>query len=150
MLASAWLLPQARSLQRMQEDDIAVQHTGPTLYLASVLPSDARLAVEGAGATRFFLPRSVRVIDVVGLNLREAVHASTTTELLCAVLHERPTHVLLPDGKIEFFERSLPLEPMRTFVDPQTSVGIRSGVRRIHAARVRGIPPHLQRICKLP
>jgi hypothetical protein len=150
LIVSALLLPQARALQHAQENDITVQHTEPAQYLASVIPSDARVAVEGAGATRFFLPRSVRVIDVVGLNDRDAVHASTPTERLCAILRARPTHLLLPDGQNEFFARTLELEPMRTFVDERTTVATRSVVRRIHAARVRAVPPELQRICKLP
>jgi hypothetical protein len=137
-------------LQREQEADITAQHTEPAHYLARELPADARLAVEGAGATRFFLPRSIRVIDVLGLNYLPAVHATTTAQRLCSVLRARPTYLLLPDGFIEFFEQALILEPMRTFVDEHTAIATRSSVRRIHAARVLEVRPAARQACGLP
>jgi hypothetical protein len=149
VIASALLLPQARALQRAQEQDITAVHVEPAQYLARELPAGARVAVEGAGATRFFLPRSVRVIDVVGLNYARAVHARTSSERLCSVLRQRPSHVLLPDGIIQFFERALVLEPMRTFVDEHTAITVRSAVHRVHAARVRDVQPEARRICQL-
>lgn len=150
LIVSFFVLPNARGLQREQEADITAQHIEPSLYLARELPKDARLAVEGAGATRFFLPRSVRIIDVVGLNYLPAVHATTTTERLCSVLRARPTHLLLPDGFIQFFEQALVLEPMRTFVDEHTAITTRSSVRRIHAARILDVRPEARQACGLP
>jgi hypothetical protein len=148
-IVTALLLPQARSLQRRQEEDITAQHTEPAHYLAREVPGDARVAVEGAGATRFFLPRSVRVIDVVGLNLASAVHARTAIERLCSVLREHPTHVLLPSDFVANFERALVLEPMQTFVDEHTAIAVRSSVHRIHAARVVDVRPEVRRTCGL-
>jgi hypothetical protein len=95
------------------------------------------------------LPRSVRVIDVIGLNYLPAVHATTTTERLCSVLRAHPTHLLLPDGFIEFFDQALVLEPMRTFVDEHTAITKRSSVRRIHAARVLDVRPEARQACGL-
>jgi hypothetical protein len=146
-LASALMLPQARALQRAQEEDITAQHTQPAQYLARELPADARLAVEGAGATRFFLPRTMHVIDVVGLNYAAAVHANTSTERTCSVVHAHPTHVLLPSGFFEAFERSFVLEPIQTFVDETSALTVRSSVHRIHAARVLAIQPEVRRMC---
>jgi hypothetical protein len=148
-LATLLLLPQARALQRAQESDIATQHTEPAQFLARTLPAGARVAVEGAGATRFFLPRSVRVIDVVGLNYALAVHARTTGERLCSVLHARPTHLLLPDGFMSFFGQALSLETLHVFIDEYSAITVRSSVHRIVAARVRGVAPEAVRACGL-
>lgn len=143
------LLPRARALQRDQESDITAQHTEPAHYLARELPPTARLAVEGAGATRFFLPRSIAVIDVIGLNYAPAVHVNSTPERLCAVIRAQPTHLLLPDGFIEYFDRALMLEQLRTFVDESSAISTRSSVHRIHVARVVGVRPEARQMCGL-
>jgi hypothetical protein len=147
LLASLLMLPQARALQRAQEEDITAQHTEPAQYLARELPADARVAVEGAGATRFFLPRTMRVIDVVGLNYAAAVHAKTPRERTCSVVQAHPTHVLLPSGFYEAVEHALVLEPIQTFVDETSAMTVRSSVHRIHAARVLEIQPEVRRMC---
>ena len=147
--ANLWLLPAAQRLQRAQEDDIIHLHTQPAQFAAATLPADARLLVEGAGATRFFLPRSVHVIDYVGLNYAAAVHARTLPERLCAVLRARPTHMLLPDGYATSIQKSLVIEPLRTFIDRDYALTINPNPHFNALARVIGLTPPMRAMCGL-
>jgi hypothetical protein len=147
--ANLWLLPAAHRLQRAQEDDIFNLHTQPAQFAAKALPKDARVLVEGAGATRFFLPRTMHVIDYVGLNYAAAVHARTLPERLCAVLRARPTHVLLPDGYLPTIQRVVLLEPMRSFVDPASALSIKSKPHFVAAARVAALRAEARAMCGL-
>jgi hypothetical protein len=144
------MLPSTRELQRAQEQDITTLHTEPAHFMAATLPEGARLLAEGAGAARFFLPRSVWVIDMVGLNFERAVHARTKQERLCAVISARPTHLLLPDVFINQYDAALLLEPLRTFVDQSYALTARS--RRAHylfAARVIEVKQQTRDACRL-
>jgi hypothetical protein len=149
-LASMWMLPNARALQRAQENDILLSHTQPAAWAAATLPPDARLLVEGAGATRFTLPRTARVIDVAGLNLAAVVHAPDSRARVCAALRLKPTHALLPDDFFRAFAPVLDLEPLRQFVDPNYRIAATPRVERVLAARVIQIKPAVRQFCGIP
>lgn len=150
VLATFWMLPHARELQRAQEHDITLVHTAPSIWLAHTLPPDARILVEGAGATRFRLARSVQVIDAVGLNASQIVHGSDTQQRVCAALRFRPTHVLLPADFYLAFSQLLVLAPMRSFVDPDYRIGSFARQAHISAARVLQIKPIAHQVCGIP
>jgi len=149
-LASVWMLPNARALQRAQENDIQLSHSQPAAWAAATLPPDARLLVEGAGATRFALPRTARVIDAVGLNLAAVVHAPDSRARVCAVLRLKPTHALLPDDFFRAFLPVLDVEPLRQFVDPDNRIAATPRVERVLAARVTRIKPAARQSCGIP
>ncbi|HKU36654.1 MAG TPA: hypothetical protein VJR89_00870 [Polyangiales bacterium] len=146
-----FMLPGVRALQRAQENDITTLHTEPAQYAAATLPKDARVIVEGAGATRFFLPRSARVIDLIGLNYTPAVHARTHEEKLCSVLRARPNFLLLPDGFVATYQRASELEILRTFVDRDYALTVMKRRRPfgIVAAKLGPLRPQARALCSL-
>ena len=148
-LAGAWLGVRSYALQYSQESDITTQHVEPARWLAARLRPDSRLAVEGAGAMRFFLPRTVRVLDVEGLNDKRVVHAATPAEAMCEVLRAHPTHVALPDEKIQGFQQTLRLVLVRTFVDPANTTAALVAPRTLYIARVLSPSPLGRRLCAL-
>jgi hypothetical protein len=149
-LASVWMLPSARALQRAQENDILLSHSQPAAWAAATLPPDARLLVEGAGATRFALPRTARVIDAVGLNLAAVVHAPDSKARICAVLRLKPTHALLPDDFFRAFAPVLDIEPLRQFIDPDSRIAATPRVERVLAARIIRIKSSVSQSCGIP
>jgi hypothetical protein len=149
-LAAFLALPEQRALQRAQERDITLLHGEPARWLTQVLPKSSRIAAEGAGAARYVLPRSMRVIDVIGLNFAPAAHAMNDIERLCAVLRAGPTHVLLPDEQTPMFAHFLRLRLLRSFVDPHSALTLRSSVRHVHAAVIASIPSNTRELCRLP
>ena len=138
------------ALQASQERDIGLLHVEPARWLATRLPADARLAAEGAGALRYYLPRTQRVLDVNGLNDRRVAHAPTPQAALCEVLRSKPTHVALPDEHIAGFQQTLRLSLAKTATAPDYSISVRRSVRHVFIARVLGATDLGQRLCALP
>lgn len=93
----------ARALHADQCQDIATFHTGPARAVAANTPADAVVAVEGAGAARFFAGRTV--VDLVGLNEHALIrHRRGTTAHLCHLLRvRRPTWFVMPAAWVPRF-----------------------------------------------
>ncbi len=93
----------ARALHADQCRDIATFHTAPARSLAVHTPVDAVVAVEGAGASRFFGGRTI--VDLVGLNEHALIHHPRgSTAHLCHLLRvRRPTWFVLPSPWIARF-----------------------------------------------
>lgn len=131
-LAAAALLPVAglSGLQITQLRDQLVAHTEDThllhtavaQWLVEHVPADAVVAVEGAGAHRFFLPRTARVVDLVGLNDADAAHAHfDRTRKLCVFIERRPTHLVLPADWAAQFSPPFAVRAIASFDDPHYS-----------------------------
>jgi len=88
--------------------------------IADTLPRDARVAVEGAGAPRFFAPRSMTILDLVGLNDHEAArrHFDRVAKL-CHLVRLRPTHMAMPADWVPLYAPVFALRPVARFDDPQ-------------------------------
>lgn len=100
-------------------EDTRVLHTSVSRWLVDNLPADAVVAVEGAGAHRFFTPRSLRVVDLVGLNLGPAAHAHfDRTAKLCVFVRERPTHLVVPSNWGPLFSPPFAVRQIAAFDDP--------------------------------
>lgn len=126
---------QARDLlargRAMAEDVVAV-HEAPARWIADHLPEDARVAVEGAGATRFFTPRSMVIVDLVGLNARRLAHLHHDRRAkLCALVDIAPGYFVMPTNWRALFAPAFELREIRTFFDP---------------AYVQVDPPHPHRV----
>jgi hypothetical protein len=135
-LASVLMLPKARALQRAQEARIESSQTQPTRTLARWLPAGARLIVVGNSAARFFLPRSVHISASAGLD-SAAFGPAPAEAWLCALLHERPTHVFAPEQTVAWLERSLVLTHAQRFGSGAVSV----------AAQIDAIRPETRQRC---
>ncbi|MFO0684879.1 MAG: hypothetical protein U0234_22670 [Sandaracinus sp.] len=95
LILLAVLVPERRALARAQEEDIRLLNHEPAREIAETFPPDARVLVEGAGAIRFFTPRSMTIIDVIGLNDRR-IARTPRAQWACALLARSPTHAALP------------------------------------------------------
>ncbi|KAF0167834.1 MAG: Uncharacterized protein FD160_4020, partial [Caulobacteraceae bacterium] len=145
--ATMFQWPQVRSLQHAMEQDIAQLHGEPARYLARALPGHAVLLVEGAGAMRYFTPRSVRVVDIVGLNQRGIAHAESELERDCLLMDAHPTHAAIPDEWLGVLLPRFEVEPMTRFADPAHHSGRRVFRRDLHVLRILGPSPRLRAIC---
>ena len=108
----------SHELTRALERDIRLLHTVPARYISEELPADATIAVEGAGAARFYTPRSMRIIDIMGLNHRTIARAATPRDRMCEIIEEAPTHLLVPDNALPPMAKVFDLTPIRRFDDP--------------------------------
>lgn len=130
-----------------QRADTHALHTTVALAIADGLPRDARVAVEGAGAPRFRAPRSMTILDLVGLNDRFiARHQGDVPAKLCHLVRQRPTHFAIPEAWVEQVAPVFRLRPVARFDDPEyTQVEpprplavVLLAVDEIHPAWVRG------------
>lgn len=92
-----------RALHAAQCEDIATFHTAPAAAVAAHTPPDAVVAVEGAGAMRFFGGRDV--VDLVGLNDHWLVrYPRGSTAHLCHLIRtRRPGWFVLPASWVPRF-----------------------------------------------
>ncbi|MEM9461170.1 MAG: hypothetical protein AAGF11_43805 [Myxococcota bacterium] len=104
---------------KAQRADTHQLHTAVAHHMAEHLPRDARVAVEGAGAPRFFAPRSMTVIDLVGLNDHQAArrHFDRTAKR-CHFVRRAPTHMAIPADWLPLFTPVFRLRLLAHFDDP--------------------------------
>jgi hypothetical protein len=102
-----------------QRADTRELHTTVAHAIAEMLPRDARVAVEGAGAPRFWAPRSMTILDLVGLNDHRAArrHFDRTAKL-CHFVASRPTHMAIPAPWVPLYAPVFALRPLARFDDP--------------------------------
>ncbi len=99
-------------------EDIRVLHRQPAQYIAAELPRDAVVAVEGAGATRFFAPRTMTIVDLVGLNDHVAarLHRDRAAKI-CHWIARAPTHAVIPATWLPLLGDIFELAPVASFDD---------------------------------
>lgn len=111
---------QLRAALYEQTEDTHALHTQPARYVAENLGPQAVVAVEGAGASRFFSPRSMTIVDLVGLNDQEAAAAHfDRAAKLCVFIRRRPTHLLIPSAWAPQFSPPFAVRPLQRFEDPR-------------------------------
>ncbi len=104
---------------QQQRADTHHLHGALARHIVQHLHADARVAVEGAGAPRFFAPRTMTIIDLVGLNDHEAARAHhDRAAKLCHFVRQRPTHFAMPAEWIGLFAPVFALRPVARFDDP--------------------------------
>lgn len=102
-----------------QRADTQQLHGALARHIAEHLPRDARVAVEGAGAPRFAAPRSMTIIDLVGLNdHRLARDHDDAKAKMCHVVRRQPTHFAIPADWVDGFTPVFVLRPLARFEDP--------------------------------
>jgi hypothetical protein len=111
-------IPAAHSLQRAQERGVALLHGDPARAVSSKLPADAVIAVEGAGSMRYRTPRSMTIIDVVGLNDAELAHAPNDAAKACVLVERAPAYFVLPDQIAGALAKVFELQVLAEFTDP--------------------------------
>jgi hypothetical protein len=141
-------LPHVWRMSREHEHDTSALHTRVARYLASIVPPDAVVAVEGAGAPRFFAPRSVEIVDLVGLNDRRAarLHFDRNAKI-CHFVGRGPTHMALPHDWVAIYKDVFVLRPLETFVDEQYHQVEPPRPMQVTVFAVQGVAPAWQDRC---
>jgi hypothetical protein len=147
---NGWFALDSHSRMRAQERSVSLLHTLPASDFAELLPADARIFVEGAGATRFLAARETEVIDALGLNRGEVAHAPDDLAKACVLVNARPTHALLPDHIAGPLSRVFRWTQLRAYLDPDNAM-----VRERHPMQVRlyqidGVAPDFEARCNTP
>lgn len=130
-------------------EDTRVLHTAVSQWLVENVPADAVVAVEGAGAHRFFTPRSVRIVDLVGLNHADAAHAHfDRTAKLCVFVREHPTHLVVPADWGQLFSPPFAVRQVAAFEDPHYSQVRPARRAAVIVLEVGGVAPQWTERCK--
>jgi hypothetical protein len=113
--------PASRAELARLVDDVVRLHTEPARFVAAQLPSHARVLAEGAGALRYFAPRSMYIVDMLGLNDASIVHAREVSgrAYACAIVARAPDHAVIPTEQMRSVLRVFQAEPIRKFTDPE-------------------------------
>ena len=146
VLVSVALLPSKHAVVRAQERNIRLLHTEPALAMARGLPSDSVVLVEGAGASRFFTPRTMRIVDALGLNDRVIAHGNSMARI-CHIYGLQPTHLLLPDELMSGLASAFSYEVLEAFREPAYAQTRRVGLRTVFLCRVKGLRSQIEQRC---
>lgn len=104
---------------RAAADDTRLLHRQPAAWIAAELPADAVVAVEGAGATRFFAPRTMTIVDLVGLNDHVGARLHRDREAkICHWIARAPTHAVVPAGWAAMLDTIFEVTVLAVFDDP--------------------------------
>ncbi len=118
-VATGLLTSSLHSRTRNLEDDTRRLHREVAHWIAAHAPPQSVLAVEGAGTLRFFTPRSMTIVDVVGLNDRVGAHlAEEPGRKLCYLASREPDYLVIPAHWIPQFAPVFQLDPVTHFHDP--------------------------------
>lgn len=122
-----------------QERGVQRVHVDVAAYVNQHLPSDAVLAVEGAGALRYLTPRSMRIVDLMGLNTGAIAHAPpmTAAKLCYATLHGA-THIAYPSVWHEAISSFVSLQVMAAFEEPAYAQTLPPEPYTVLVARIAG------------
>jgi hypothetical protein len=148
MVITLIALPRAHALQRAQERGVALLHGGPAGYVSRELPADAVIAVEGAGAMRHHTPRSMTILDIVGLNYASIAHAANDAERACVLVRAAPGWFVLPEQIAHALGQVFVLRPIESFVDPRWAQVEEPHEVRVWLLAVEGVHPRWAELCE--
>ena len=133
--------------QRAQEQGVTRLHVEPARFVSAL--DDVRvLGVEGAGALRYFTPRQLRVVDVVGLNDRALAHVrGKPGARICQLLRAGITHFAYPEPWSEFLGKGFELEPLARFTQRAYAQTQPALDWTVIVARVRRVQPEQAQAC---
>jgi hypothetical protein len=140
-------LPRAHELQRAQERGVALLHGGPAGYVGRELPADAVIAVEGAGAMRHHTPRSMTIVDIIGLNHAAIAHAASDADKACVLVRAAPGWFVLPEHIAASLAQVFVFRPVESFVDPRWAQIEEPREVRVWLLAVEGVDPRWARRC---
>ena len=147
IVATVSLLPSRYALVRAQERGIHALHTEPAQVAARELPPDTVLLVEGAGAARFHTPRTMWVVDAMGLNDSAIAHAEDSVERICHIFELQPTSFLLPDEYMKGLAPAFSYEVIREFHDEAFAQSKSAVPRSVWLSQIRSNRPDIESRC---
>jgi hypothetical protein len=139
VLASLALLPRSLERTRAQEHNTRVLHVDVAAFVHAQLPREMTIAVEGAGALRYFTARELRVIDVLGLNDRSVMHAGSSDARLCAIASRLPSYLFLPDALLGPLSAMFEGTIVRQFREERFSHVLEPYPWTVHVVEVSGL-----------
>ncbi len=143
-------IPASQALQREQERGVALLHGDPARFVARELPADAIVAVEGAGALRYFTPRTMTIVDIIGLNDAEIAHAQGDAAKACVLVERAPGWFVLPDHIAAALGQVFVLRVVREFVDPHWAQIEQPREVRVVLLEVVDVQPRWRERCGQP
>ncbi|MDD9932286.1 MAG: hypothetical protein OXT09_01705 [Myxococcales bacterium] len=115
---SLYLTYQQIQLQHAQERGVHRLHVEPAAYIARRVPDARVVGVEGAGALRYLLPRSIEVVDLMGLNDRAIAHmGGQFFRKLCHLKARGVTHLAYPAQWRDNVHKAFELETLERFTE---------------------------------
>lgn len=129
------------------ESSVRLLHELPARDLARSLPADAIVAVEGAGAHRYFAPRSVVIVDMLGLNDGEIAHAPTDLLKACVLIDRAPSHLVVPDPLVGAMARIFEFRALARYHDPSYAQVDEPYPLSVHVLHVERPQPKLRARC---
>jgi hypothetical protein len=125
---------------RAAAEDTRLLHRQPAAYVASELPADAVVAVEGAGAIRFFAPRTMTIVDLVGLNDHVGARLHHDREAkICHWIARGPTHAVVPAGWLAMLDAIFEVAVLAVFDDPEYTQVEPTGPMRVVVVRLDAV-----------
>ncbi|MBX7196263.1 MAG: hypothetical protein K1X94_29675 [Sandaracinaceae bacterium] len=134
----ALALPDTQRAARAEERDIRLLHTEPAEWVGANLAPDAVVLVEGAGAMRFYTPRTMTILDLVGLNDRLLAHTDGAL-WPCVWIARRPSHVAIPTELGPRMQEIFAMSLLERRDDPAYSQVLPASERSLFVLEVRGV-----------
>lgn len=139
VLVTGLLLPQTHERQRRQEQSISRLHTEVAMWVAREVDPRATLVVEGAGALRFHTPRTMHIVDALGLNDHELIHAGSDAARVCLIADRAPDLFVLPDNVLAPLSGVFQFEEVQTFHEPDYALVSPAHPLTVHVLRSHGL-----------
>ena len=107
------------------------------------------VAVEGAGASRYFSRDTTEIVDLMGLNDGDIAHAKGDADRLCAALRRKPAYFLLPDPFVGNLSKVLKLEALWLEREPAYAQSEEPYPLRVQLLKLEEIHPRFAARCGL-
>ena len=146
-LLTGLAIPTTARIQRAQERGVALLHGDPARYVSRELPDDAVIAVEGAGAMRWRTPRTMTIVDIIGLNDAAIAHAPDDAAKACVLVERAPGYFVLPDHIAAALSQVFELRVLAEFVDPEWAQIEQPREVRVLLLEVVGVRPRWAERC---
>ncbi|MFO7567909.1 MAG: hypothetical protein R6X02_35035 [Enhygromyxa sp.] len=146
-LLTGLAIPSTARIQRAQERGVALLHGDPARYVARELPREAVIAVEGAGSLRYRTPRSMTIVDIIGLNDAAIAHAPDDNARACVLIERSPGYLVLPDHIAAALSKVFEVKVLAEFVDSQWAQIEQPREVRVLLLEVVGVRPRWAERC---
>jgi hypothetical protein len=146
-LLTGLAIPTTARIQHAQERGVALLHGDPARYVTRELRDDAVIAVEGAGALRYRTPRTMTIIDIIGLNDAAIAHAPDDAAKACVLVERAPGYFVLPDHIAAPLSTVFELKVLAEFIDPAWAQVEEPYEVRVRLLEVVGVRPRWAERC---
>jgi hypothetical protein len=151
-LALVFMVPRARALTRLQEHNIRSLHTEVAHWVGAHAPAGSRVLVEGAGALRYYTPRNLHIVDLLGLNAQPIIQAKRAgfTPYACALTSPVPELMVVPSELLRSMAGLFEATQLASFDEPNYAQTLEPWHRKVFVFRVVGVKPELRARCGNP